>query len=315
MDDIVEDGFYVVGEATAIANLSAENAAKGLMGAGFNEADKTYRAGMYEKYIALEGGKEFELVLKEGGLVTRYGAELALSDTLEGENVPQIQVYQGVMAENTKMQVPQSGLYHIILDLNKNEDLANKLIMVVPVEWGVRGAMNGWGYSGYASVAWVNSKTGMATPEQFINLEAISGGKVVPTIYKNADGTTNMTDWMAELTRKAAVTHSHTVAVTGSHKRFNYRASVNFKNAEGIAKNNNRMEINAKLAAQQKALNGWLELQYDFAYLHYRNDYFCGDFTQAAIANPTYPIYDPSTPSGYFTTLPLPCGYCHPRPL
>ncbi len=165
-------------------------------------------------------------------------------------------------------------------------------------------------YSGYASVAWVNSKTGMATPEQFINLEAISGGKVVPTIYKNADGTTNMTDWMAELTRKAAVTHSHTVAVTGSHKRFNYRASVNFKNAEGIAKNNNRMEINAKLAAQQKALNGWLELQYDFAYLHYRNDYFCGDFTQAAIANPTYPIYDPSTPSGYF--MPQGTGQSNP---
>lgn len=159
MDDIVEDGFYVVGEATAIANLSAENAAKGLMGAGFNEADKTYRAGMYEKYIALEGGKEFELVLKEGGLVTRYGAELALSDTLEGADVPQIQVYQGVMAENTKMQVPQSGLYHIILDLNKNEDLANKLIMVVPVEWGVRGAMNGWGYT--ALVAPEFNKTSM----------------------------------------------------------------------------------------------------------------------------------------------------------
>ena len=165
-------------------------------------------------------------------------------------------------------------------------------------------------YSGYVSTAWVNSRTGMASPEQFVNLENISGGRVVPTIYKNADGTTNMTDWMGALTRKAAVTHSHTVAVTGSHKRFNYRASVNFKNAEGIAKNNNRMEINAKLAAQQKALDGWLELQYDFAYLHYRNDYFCGDFTQAAIANPTYPIYDPTTPSGYF--MPQGTGQSNP---
>jgi len=165
-------------------------------------------------------------------------------------------------------------------------------------------------YSGYVSTAWVNSRTGMASPEQFVNLENISGGRVVPTIYRNADGTTNMTDWMGALTRKAAVTHSHTVAVTGSHKKFNYRASVNFKNAEGIAKNNNRMEINAKLAAQQKALDGWLELQYDFAYLHYRNDYFCGDFTQAAIANPTYPIYDPTTPSGYF--MPQGTGQSNP---
>ena len=155
-------------------------------------------------------------------------------------------------------------------------------------------------YSGYVSTAWVNSKTGMATPEQFVNLEAISGGKVVPTIYHNADGTTNMTNWMGELTRKAAITHSHNVAITGSHKKFSYRASVMYKNAEGIAKNNNRQEILAKLAAQQKALDGWLDLQYDFSYMHYRNDYFCGDFTQAAIANPTYPIYDPTTASGYF---------------
>ncbi|MCR5049645.1 MAG: SusC/RagA family TonB-linked outer membrane protein [Paludibacteraceae bacterium] len=155
-------------------------------------------------------------------------------------------------------------------------------------------------YSGYVSTAWVNSKTGMATPQQFVDLANLTDGKVMPTIYKNADGSTNYTDWMAELTRKAAITHSHTVAITGSHKKFNYRASLLFKNAEGIAKNNNRQEVLAKLAAQQKALDGWLDLQYDFSYMHYRNDYFCGDFTQAAIANPTYPIYDETTASGYF---------------
>ena len=147
IDDVVEDGFYVVGEATAIPSLTAANAAKGLMAAGTNEVEKVKRAGMYEKYIALEGGKEFELVLREGKTEVHYGAELALSDTLEGDNVPQIRVYQGVMAENTKMKVAENGLYHIILDLNVKGDLKNKLIMVVPVEWGVRGAMNSWGYS------------------------------------------------------------------------------------------------------------------------------------------------------------------------
>ena len=155
-------------------------------------------------------------------------------------------------------------------------------------------------YSGYVSTAWVNSKTGMASPQQFLDLENISGGKVVPTIYKDADGKVTLTDWMAQMTRTVAITHSHNVAITGSHKKFNYRASVMYKNAEGIAKNNNRSEILAKLAAQQKALDGWLDLQYDFSYMHYRNDYFCGDFTQAAIANPTYPIYDKTTVSGYF---------------
>lgn len=150
-------------------------------------------------------------------------------------------------------------------------------------------------YSGYVSTAWVNSKTGMATPEQFRNLKTMTNGLVEPIIVSDEN-----TNWMKAITRTAAITHSHTVAVSGSHKKFNYRASVNFKNAEGIAKNNNRQEINAKLAAQQKALNGWLDLQYDFAYMHYRNDYFTGDFTQAAIANPTAPIYDKTTESGYY---------------
>ena len=155
-------------------------------------------------------------------------------------------------------------------------------------------------YSGYVSTAWVNAKTGMATPEEFVNLSEISGGKITPTIYTNPDGSTNYTDWMGALTRKAAITHNHNVAVSGAHKNFNYRASAAFKNAEGIAKNNNRQEVMAKLAAQQKALNGWLELQYDASYMHYRNDYFCGDFKMAAVLNPTYPIYDETTATGYF---------------
>lgn len=155
-------------------------------------------------------------------------------------------------------------------------------------------------YSGYVSTAWVNATTGMATPEEFVNLSEISGGKITPTIYTNPDGSTNYTDWMSALTRKAAITHNHNVAVSGAHKNFNYRASAAFKNAEGIAKNNNRQEVMAKLAAQQKALNGWLELQYDASYMHYRNDYFCGDFKMAAVLNPTYPIYDETTATGYF---------------
>ena len=75
---IVEDGFYVVGEASAIASLEAEGAEVAIMANGTNEnASNAAREGMYEKYIALEGGKPFQLVLKEGATETVYGAELA----------------------------------------------------------------------------------------------------------------------------------------------------------------------------------------------------------------------------------------------
>ena len=155
-------------------------------------------------------------------------------------------------------------------------------------------------YSGYVSTSLRNDNNGMATAQQFRDLSTLSNGKVIPVLYTDPNGNTFNTDWMKALTRDVAITHNHNLAIAGSAKNFNYRASLNFKNAEGIAKVSNRQEIIAKLAANQKALNGWLDLQYDFSYMNYRNDYFTGDFKQAAILNPTYPIYDNTTANGYF---------------
>ena len=155
-------------------------------------------------------------------------------------------------------------------------------------------------YSGYASVSVRNRSTGMATADQFRSLNELSGGKAVGNVYVGPGGESYSTDWMAEVCRPAAIAHNHNVAIVGSSSKFNYRASFNYKNAEGIAKTTNRQEIMAKLAAGQKALDGWLDLQYDLSYMHYRNDYFCGDFKNAALLNPTYPVYDENNANGYF---------------
>lgn len=137
VDDIVEDGFYVVGEATAVESATAANAAKGLMGAGINEVDKTARAGLYEKYVALEGGKEFELVLKEGKNVTHYGAKLESGEPYDVAYGVTIPVLKGALEENIKMTVSESGFYHIALDLNVNGDLPEASIIVAPVQWQI----------------------------------------------------------------------------------------------------------------------------------------------------------------------------------
>lgn len=145
---VAEDGFYVVGEATSIPSLSAEDAEKALMAPGANENDdQKPRDGMYEKYVALEGGKSFSVVIKEAAKETKYGGSLSISDTLRGDNEPAIRVYKGALVENDVMQVQESGLYHIVLDLNKDGSLSDKLIVIAPVAWGVRGAMNGWGFT------------------------------------------------------------------------------------------------------------------------------------------------------------------------
>ncbi len=154
-------------------------------------------------------------------------------------------------------------------------------------------------YSGYMNVAWINSSLGMANADQFRQLKSLTGGKL--DVMDHGEST----NWTAAISRKAAITHNHNLAISGAHKNFSYRASVNFKDAQGIALKNGRRDITAKLAADQKALNGWLKLQYDATYMHYRNDYSDGAFyTQAALLNPTMPIYDSSTKNGYFQDFP-----------
>ncbi len=155
-------------------------------------------------------------------------------------------------------------------------------------------------YSGYFSTSIRNDNNGMATASEFRNLAEISNNKVIPVLYTDNAGKSYDTDWMGALTRDLALTHNHNLAISGSAKNFNYRASLNYKNAEGIAKNSNREEMIAKLAVNQKAMDGWVDLQYDFSYMNYKNNYFTGDFKQAAILNPTFPIYDSSTENGYY---------------
>lgn len=144
-DNLVEDGFYAVGEACPIKSVDAENAVLAQMSQGVNEKlmdegsswEEAKRDGMWEKYIYLEGGKDFELILKEGSEATIYGAELAKQElTTDGTA---LQGYKGSLVIGQKMKVTETGLYHIVLDLNKDGKLdltGGAQIIVAPVTWG-----------------------------------------------------------------------------------------------------------------------------------------------------------------------------------
>jgi len=143
---IVEDGFYITGEATGATALSVDYR----MATGNNEADgNKARAGLYEKYVALEANKDFTLLLKEGTVETKYSAVLTEFETNGENDQPNITLLKGTLVSGTAatpMKVTTSGLYHVVLDLNTNGDLANPVILVAPVEWGVRGVNGDWGW-------------------------------------------------------------------------------------------------------------------------------------------------------------------------
>ena len=151
VNNITEDGFYVVGEATGLSEVTAALT----MATGINEAaSQSARDGMYEKYIVLQAGKEFTLAYVQGGKQTAYGATLAefkadTSTELYADN-PTEAVFKGKLEVGDsapKMKVSKTGLYHIVLDLNKNKDLDEAQIVLCPVTMGVRGGMNSWGFT------------------------------------------------------------------------------------------------------------------------------------------------------------------------
>ncbi len=143
IEDIVENGFYVTGEAVAMPNLVAQ----GQFAVGHNEANNNeLREGMYEKYVVIEAGKEFTFAKKEGELIVKYTAQLAEQELISDGTNPM--GYFGNLAEGTAaMTVKATGLYHIVLDLNldgKLDAAGGPQVIIAPVSWGISGGMNGW---------------------------------------------------------------------------------------------------------------------------------------------------------------------------
>ena len=111
------------------------------------------------------------------------------------------------------------------------------------------------------------------------------------------------TDWINAIVR-TPVSHNHALSMAGGTESFNYRASINYRNIEGIAIKSSYEELNGRFAANQKALNNLLDIAYDFAYTTNTKSWANYDnFLQAMRNNPTKPIYsDDPKYGGYFET-------------
>lgn len=136
----IDSNVYVVGEATAVASLEAENVKLAVMAAGINEVDNTTRDCLYEKYVALEAGKDFQIIAVDGEDKTVYGATLEEKVIDGSDDQINATVLTGALAENASMQVKDNGFYHIVVDTDLN------VVYVVPVKWGIRGVNGDWGW-------------------------------------------------------------------------------------------------------------------------------------------------------------------------
>ncbi len=100
------------------------------------------------------------------------------------------------------------------------------------------------------------------------------------------------TDWFKEITQ-TPLDQYYDMAMTGGAENFNYRAAVNYREAQGIVQDNRNRRMQAKIAATQKEFNNKLTINYNLMYAETRRDYTDQEVLQQAFRrNPTEPVYD-----------------------
>jgi len=146
---IVEDGVYLIGSATSFDKVADD----ARMFPAKDENDKKEetknkpRPSMYARYIVLKAG-ELKLAVVTGGTPTEYGGTLVATrpantgvDQLNAESK-----YYTPAAGGT-ISVAEAGMYHVAYDN------AIGVIVVTKVAWGMKGDLNGWGFTAMTASA------------------------------------------------------------------------------------------------------------------------------------------------------------------
>ncbi len=108
------------------------------------------------------------------------------------------------------------------------------------------------------------------------------------------------TDWQKAITR-TAVSQSNNLSISGGGKDFNYRASVNYQNQEGIVLNDGRKDLGFRFNGESKALNDKLDVTFGISNNSVTHDQINYDiFRDVFNSPPTYPVKNPDGSYNYF---------------
>ncbi|MFT6994101.1 MAG: TonB-linked SusC/RagA family outer membrane protein [Sediminicola sp.] len=142
-------------------------------------------------------------------------------------------------------------------------------------------------YNTYLAVESVAKFVPNSTPEQFVEAGGVNNG--------------SKTDWLDLLTR-TGISNVHNLAISNGTKNGNYRASINYRDIEGIALGTGFDQLNARFNFEQRALNDKLILTLNGG-ITKRNAQFkpYEALRFAIIADPTAPVYNGGDPTnGYW---------------
>lgn len=132
-------------------------------------------------------------------------------------------------------------------------------------------------YNGYVTAENIARRVQSTTADEFRRLR--------PQSDRGAS-----TDWIDEVTR-TGISNVHNVSLSGGIGTTTYRASLNFRDIQGIGKATGFQQLNGRLNLSQKAFNDRLTLTANLAVTERTSDFgFNEVFRYATTYNPTAPV-------------------------
>lgn len=144
-----------------------------------------------------------------------------------------------------------------------------------------RGSYTNVDYNGFVTVDQVGNKIDVLSAPEFVARGGTDFG--------------NNTDWFNELTQNG-ISHTQNISITGASGNTTYRASVNYRDNDGIVKGVNFQRLNTRLNVGHQALDGKLRFDVSLSFNNREQESInMAAFRYAVIYNPTAPVFDPAT--------------------
>ncbi|MDO6519561.1 TonB-dependent receptor [Zobellia galactanivorans] len=125
-------------------------------------------------------------------------------------------------------------------------------VVIITTKKGSAGRMQ-VNYEGFTGVSQAINTLDIFSPEEFIEeTNRVTPGTIDPD-------TAARTDWFDEVTR-SAISHSHTLSVSGGSESSSYSASVGYFDQEGIVKNSGIERLTSRIKLNHKSLNDKLKI-------------------------------------------------------
>ena len=135
-------------------------------------------------------------------------------------------------------------------------------------------------YSGYATFESQARRTEVADAAQFSSLPNVTSSNIL-----GSD-----TDWLEEVSQ-TAIGQVHSISAGGGSDKATYRASLNYRDIEGVQKNTGFEQIIGRISVQQRAINDRLRINAVVSGTTREEQRgFSDAFRYATIYNPTAPI-------------------------